>query len=202
MTGNSEGYSYLLGENAMNDTDNQQKRDRDFGWLIGILEGEGCFTIQSRKNRNSTSYTPLIQITNTNPDIILKAKRILADLKIPCYIYLQKQGHYKLCYRIVTLGIMRVKKLLDTLLPYIECRTDQAGTLMAFVDSRLGKPRGAEISDLESNWIDRLHQLNRPYLFSETARSPLEIPEKIQSELAGNSKAVDYHKQRLLSEVA
>jgi len=201
MTGNSKGHGYLLGEKIMNDIDNQQKRLMEIGWLVGIIEGEGCFTIQKRQNKKSMSYTPLIQITNINPEIILKASRIIKELQIPCYIYLQKQGDYKLCYRIVTLGIMRVKKFLDVITPYIECRQEQLQTLATFVNSRLSRSRGEELNDTELEAISNLSKLNRPYLFSETARSPLEIPEKIQSELAGNSKVANYHKQRLLEEV-
>lgn len=199
MTGNSEGHESLQRKNLMNDTDNQQKRnaDKDLGWLVGVLEGEGCFTIQQRKNKHSTSYTPLVQITNTNPDMILKAKRILTELKIPCYIYLQKQGDYRLCYRVVTLGIKRVKRLLDILEPHIECRSEQARSLQKFVNSRLSRPRGAELTYNEFCSMDKLARLNRPHLFSETARSQ-RIPAKIQSELPGNGKAAkNHHKQRL-----
>src|SRR5438132_1622759 len=172
----------------MNDTDNQQKRLMDINSLAGIIEGEGCFTIQIRDNRGTKSYTPLVQITNTNPLIILKAAKIMKELGLPRYIYLQKQGDYKLCYRIVSLGIKRVKHVLDVIAPYIECRRDQLETLRSFVESKLSHARQALLTSIEQEALDKLRQLNRPYLFSETARMPQELSEMLQSDLSGDTK--------------
>jgi hypothetical protein len=185
MTGNSESYFDLLGETEMNDTDNQQKRLMDIGWLAGIIEGEGCFSLQKKVNRTNTSWTPLIQITNTNQEIIQKSQRIIKDLGLACYVYVQAQKKARICYRVVTLGLKRVQRFLDVIEPHIECRKEQLECLKIWVDSRISRNRGAELNDIEKFAMDRLSRLNRPYLFSETLRLPQET-EMIKSDLHGD----------------
>jgi hypothetical protein len=177
-------------------TDNQQKRlmDKtytqqqllDIGWLSGIIEGEGCFSLQKRANRAKTSWTPLVQITNTNPLIIQKAQRIIKDLGLTCYVYTQAQKRTRICYRVVTLGLQRVDKLLEFIEPYIECRPDQLSCLKIWVKSRLSRERGAEINEIEQFMMDSLSRLNRPYLFSETNTLASESSEMIESDLNGD----------------
>lgn len=175
MAGNSERHNYLLGENIMNDTDNQQKRLMDLGWLSGIIEGEGCFCIQITNGGKNKNYSPLIQITNTNPLIILKAARIIKDLGLPAYVYLQKQGEYRLCYRVVAFGLKRVKKFVDFIAPFIECRKEQLEAMREFVNEKLSHPVQSGLTEKETRALETLQRLNRPYLFSETSCSPQEI---------------------------
>ena len=201
MTGNSEGHDYYLGENIMNDTDNQQKRFMDIGWLVGILDGEGCFSLQKTSGWKGTKYpssSPLIQITNTNPLIILKASKIIRELGLASRVYLQKQKECRLCYRIVVIGMKRVQRFLEFMLPYMECRREQAETLMKYVESRLSKGIREPYNQYEQELSDTLAKLNRPYLFSETVRIPQETAEKIQSELSGNSEAALWFRQQFI----
>lgn len=163
-----------------------QQRLIDIGWLAGIIEGEGCFTLQKRANRAKTSWTPLVQITNTNPLIIQKAQRVLKDLGLGCYVYTQAQKRYRICYRVVTLGLKRVQRLLQVVEPYIDCRKEQLESLKVWVNSRLSRERGAEINDLEQFVMNRLSQLNRPYLFPETNTLASVDSEKIESDLHGD----------------
>ena len=203
MTGNSESHNYLLGENVMNETDNQQKRFMDIGYLIAIIDGEGCFSLQKTsgwKGKRYPSCSPLVQVTNTNPLIILKTARIIKEFGLACRVYLQKQSGHKLCYRVVVLGMKRVQKFLDFIMPYMECRVDQASTLQKYVDSRLSKGIREPYNEYEQHLSDTLARLNRPYLFSETVRMPQDIAEKIQSELTGNSKAAQWFKQQYFSD--
>lgn len=180
----------------MNEIDNQQKRLMDISWLAGILEGEGCFTVQTRTivpkrkgGMRMPSYTPLIQVTNTNELIIEKTQRIMKELGIGCYVYLQKQSGYRSCYRVVVLGLKKCQTFLNIMKPYIECRKPQADCLDAFIQARLQVVRGTPFGRTETIAIEQLKKLNRPYLFSETERLPLEMA-KIQSELSGDIEAM------------
>jgi hypothetical protein len=173
MTGNSEGCPDYLGETRTDDTDNQQKRvtDLDLGWLAGIIEGEGCFYLQATHNRKQTAYSPQIFITNTNERIIAKAERIIKALGLACYIYLQKQGSYRNCWKVAVMGMKRVQRFIHILYPYIECRREQLECLKTFTEERLSKIRTAPYGEKELWAIECLHKLNRPYLFPETNTS-------------------------------
>lgn len=189
MAGKSEDQSDLLGETRLSDTDNQQKRLTDVGWLAGILEGEGCFSLQRKINGTKLSLTPLVQITNTNLLIIDKAQRIVKDLGLACQVYVQKQRAARICYRVVVLGMKRVKRFLDVIDPFIECRREQLECLKAYVNLRLSKAPKAPLERDELELLNKLHVLNRPYLFPETARLPLPTVEMIQSVLRGDTQA-------------
>lgn len=185
MTGTSEGHFNLLGKIKMNDTDNQQKRLMDIGWLAGIIEGEGCFSLQGWKagKRTQRSASPLIQISNTNPLIIQKAQRIIKDEGLPCYVYAQLGKRVTACYRVVIMGLKRAQKFLNFIIPYLDCRKDQAEFLQKWTDSRLSRPPRSPWNDFETFCADQLCRLNRPYLFSETKCLPLEhIIHRVQDE--------------------
>jgi hypothetical protein len=50
----------------------------DFFWLVGLIEGEGCFTLV-RRNENTTymKHYVRIVITMTDEDVIARAARIM-----------------------------------------------------------------------------------------------------------------------------
>lgn len=168
MTGNSESQPDLLGETGVDDTDNQQKRLMDLHWLAGIIEGEGCFTVQRKLNRNKPSYTPRIQITNTNLLILNKAERIIKENGLTSFFYLQKQKDCRPCYVVIVLGLKRVKRFIDVIDPFIECRRPQMETLQKYIEGRLSKPEKSPLDEQDLALADQLYRLNRPYLFSET----------------------------------
>jgi len=61
--------------------------DLDIGWLAGIIDGEGNFTIRVRENKEvsrglGVRIQPQLTIVNTNEKIIRKVERILDDFGI------------------------------------------------------------------------------------------------------------------------
>jgi hypothetical protein len=42
----------------------------ELGWVVGLLEGEGCFTIKKGKRKNGFSCTPAVRVVSTDGDVI------------------------------------------------------------------------------------------------------------------------------------
>ncbi len=84
-----------------------EKLSFDIGWLIGIIDGEGCFCLDQKRNP-SLKFYPRIQITNTNLLIIQKAKRILSDAGLTCYSYTRIPKVGKTYFRLEVVGLKRV----------------------------------------------------------------------------------------------
>lgn len=122
--------------------DNQQVTATPFeiGYLIGILEGEGCFVIVKRITKSSYTLSPVIEVYNTNEAIIESFVSIMFKLNLPCYVETrQRSKNWKPIKQIRITGLQRVYNVLSTLMPYIKCRKDQAEILFKFCKSRLEK---------------------------------------------------------------
>lgn len=50
---------------------------RDFEWLAGLFEGEGCFGVYHRKDRPPTNTAVRMRVAMTDEDVIAKAARLL-----------------------------------------------------------------------------------------------------------------------------
>lgn len=58
---------------------------KEIAWLAGLLEGEGCFHLESHVKVSKQKYksgvrisvTPLIRLSSTDKDVIVRAKYIL-----------------------------------------------------------------------------------------------------------------------------
>ena len=50
--------------------------DFDKGWLVGLIEGEGCFVLSEDKRRPGT-YTVKIQVESTDHDVIFRLEKLL-----------------------------------------------------------------------------------------------------------------------------
>ena len=129
---------------------NQQERlgDLDLGWLVGVLESEGCLRIQrSNRRRKKIYYGVMVTITNTNPTMIEEAHRILKQAEIGHHVkWLQLDTLQK--YRVkarkpvahVSIwGCGRVGRLLDVVGNQWRSRQEEAALLQAFVDGPLPK---------------------------------------------------------------
>lgn len=137
-----------------------ERQEFDRGWLIGILDGEGCFTLNAKGDWKNRAYFPVIQITNTNLLIIQKAKRIIE--KIPVGVYLESKvpsNGNKTYYRLNIQGMKRVNTFLKWSIPFMECRVEQAKTLFAFTESRLLNERKPTTEE-ETQLVLKLRTLN------------------------------------------
>lgn len=145
---------------------NQQERQLfDIGWLVGILDGEGCFSLckfKTGRKKQSDYIFPQIIIASTSPEITTKAQEILARLEISSHIvyYPSKKATQKAYWSIRVTGIKRIKRFMDVLFNYLECRKAQAKVLKDFVELRIAKPLRAPY-DVEDEMVDAIKLLNQ-----------------------------------------
>lgn len=137
-------------------------KTNDIHWLIGIIEGEGCFnlSLKKKKGKSARAYHPRIQITNTNLTMIEECKRILSENGLSCYFYCNLPVNKKPYYRLEVAGFKRVKRFYGVFLPFFRSRKEQVVKLLEYVDLRLSKYPHAPISDEEHTIAKELYILN------------------------------------------
>lgn len=119
---------------------NQQVTDFEFGWLSGIIDGEGCFTM-SKGSRGS--YNVGFKLVNTNLEIISKFCEILRKLRIEYHIYdAHRSGNQRPAKRVEINGPEKLRKALEILLPYLTAKKEQAILLSEYLQTKLNTPHG------------------------------------------------------------
>lgn len=144
--------------------DNPQVTDFELGWLIGIIDGEGCFSLNENKSWGGkyTYIIPSITIVNTKDEIIDKASSILKRLGIPTYVGIMTRAkHQKSAKRVVVNGYKRIEKFLQVLSKYFECRKSQVNCLVKYVALRNTKPEAAPLDVAEWEIYLELRELNK-----------------------------------------
>jgi len=129
----------------------------DLGWLIGIIDGEGCFSLD--KNNDGSSYVAKISIANTDPKIIVNADRILTKLGVEYGHYQYKLKSEKILTQIIVGRSENVRYLLRLVLPFMECRREEAIVLNKFCKTRITKGKRSLYSRDEHRLYKKLKQL-------------------------------------------
>ncbi len=152
--------------------DNPQVTEFEIGWLIGIFDGEGCYTLAKTTRHGSATITPGIKFVNTNFEIVEEVCKILTAVGVGHYVYNSwRTKNQKAGKRIEILGLLRIKKFFDIFFSKMRCRIDQAKILKEFVDLRLSKAKRSPYADDEYSMYFLLRDLNkRGPGTSETAR--------------------------------
>lgn len=120
--------------------DNQQVTDFELGWLSGIIDGEGCFSMSPG---SKGSYNVGIKLVNTDMKIIDKICEILRKLNLSYHIYdSTRAANQRPAKRVEINGVMRIEKALKVLLPYIMAKKHQAEVMYDYVVLRLATPYG------------------------------------------------------------
>ena len=118
--------------------ENQQVSSFELGWLCGVIESEGNFSIYKWTRRKTINYQPWMGIMNTDKMMIEKANELLKRLKIAYYIGKpRKLPKRKFCYQIRISGYKRIKRLLDLIGNLLITKRDRAIILKKFVEKRL-----------------------------------------------------------------
>ena len=111
----------------------------NIGWLVGILEGEGCFSL-ARGMKGKRYFNVTVSIINTDILIISECKKIIdgitgGNCKIRKH---SKPSQFKQCYKLVVEGFDIVKKLLQVVTPYIiGNKKPEANLILDFVTRRI-----------------------------------------------------------------
>ncbi len=108
-------------------------------WLAGIVDGEGCFTIFNKtvKHRSgNTGITPSanISISNSSTKILGECEQILNDLGVK---FTQCRSHndtIRIVRRISIRNYSAIVLLINTILPYMIGKKEQAEVMCEFVE--------------------------------------------------------------------
>ena len=152
--GKSQEPKVLFKQKSNGLTDNQQER-RTFqlGWLIGLVEGEGCITLSRgavTKTKFGTKIQPYMSITNTNDQLMQRAVEVIKELDLPFHLAMRKG-----VIRIEIYGQGRVKKWLTLITPYLVGKKEQAKLVLKFIA-------------LREKVIEK-HPFHKPYSLEEVA---------------------------------
>jgi hypothetical protein len=160
-------YMPYMSDNSQDGTiGNQQERlFFNIGYLIGIIDGEGCYQFGKKYEYKGYSiYAPRITIFNNNIHIIEQTIRILKELDITHNLWKTKmhgkdksQG-----YRIEIAEVKRVKKFTDLILKYPSGKHERAKLLNDYCNFRLSIPWGKRKSYVaeEKVFFDKLREMN------------------------------------------
>jgi len=73
-------------------------REVDLAWLAGIIDGEGCLSLDLKLAGNGKPYlSAKVRVINTDVRMIQKCARVYIDLNVVFYysIHRRTQAHYK-----------------------------------------------------------------------------------------------------------
>jgi hypothetical protein len=152
-----------------------------YGYLAGIIDGEGCITIGAGKKETCTNYNALVLVQNTS--------KVLIDWLQSNFggqIYLSKKATEKTkeawMWRITKQKDIEI--FLLSILPYLIIKREQAKVLLKFV--RL--ERTAPVESRQKAY-DEIRALNVRGKSVTTNMQEIEKSIKIESELNGDVKS-------------
>ena len=151
-------------------------------WLAGIIDGEGCITISTDKQKFFRTY---ITVNNNNPYLIQRVGEILSELNIKFYYLLKKRNNPKhketLVINITGLGSCR--KLIENIFLYLVGKKEQAEIMLKYINSRKGKMelKGTHnpYSKEEIELVKKIKELNHKDYFLQRLQRKAHQPLKI-----------------------
>ena len=153
-----------------------------FGYLAGILDGEGCLTIGAGQKETCTNYNSIIVVSNTNKGLV---DWLQTKFGGSVYLCRKQQGNQKEAYMWRVLKKKEIELLLLATLPYLVIKREQAKLLLEFV--RL--PR-MNANDKRADLYNRLKKLNARGVSRETNTQELsDLDNMIESELHGDMQS-------------
>lgn len=150
-----------------------------FGYLAGILDGEGCITVGAGQKNTCVNYNSILVVQNTSKPLIDWLQQ-----KFGGSVYLSKKSTAKTkeAYMWRVLKKKDIEILLLATLPYLVVKREQAKLLLEFV--RLS--REAQ-SDTRRHLYERLRKLNSRGASVTTNTQDMDDPSiKIESELCSD----------------
>lgn len=150
----------------------------DLAWLGGIIDGEGCLCLSRRRRKNAINYKPYILISNCDLALVEEVSRILKLAKIGHWIIWRDpkkatatRPSIRMMGQITIQGYKRCKQALEVLTPSIRAKSDQAETLMEYINYRLmnGWPGKFTYSSVDDEYYTKMGQLKKKGA-SETIR--------------------------------
>jgi hypothetical protein len=131
--------------------DNQQATDLEFGWLAGIIDGEGYLGFSTCNSKGYFVITPHMHICNTDEAIVLRAQEILNKLNISTYVRHSNPNLYqnvrysncKISYRVQVKRLKHMQKLMTVIIPHLTgIKQERGKMILEFCNSRISKITG------------------------------------------------------------
>lgn len=151
---------------------NQQERlSTQLAWLAAIVDGEGTICITESKK----SYTPVLRVSNQDPNIIYTMTDILKQLQVPYHV---SEGTNKTSspWLAVTIqGLKRLQRFLPLLIPYLTGKKEEAELTQQFIDSRLtkGKRSTHPYTEEEHELYRRVKLLKKDRILRDYTPNPM-----------------------------
>lgn len=145
--------------------DNQQGRFRDIGWIVGFVDGEGCFSISIFKNKTTKNGLQIF------PEfVVTQGEKSLDSLKFieeffgcgKIFINHRKDNHNENLYRFC---VRNIKDLSQKIIPFFE--TNQLKT--------------AKIKDFEAFKKVVLLMLNKEHLTQNGFNKIIDIKQNLKT---------------------
>lgn len=128
------------------------RREVDLAWLAGIIDGEGCLTVDLKMADNGKMYLmPKIRVINTDVRMIQKCARIYVDLGVVFYYNINKKRkeHYKDQTAIIVSSQGSSVKVLKAIIPYLGNKQEIAGVMLEIIELVQAFPKGGNTSSYD-----------------------------------------------------
>lgn len=171
------------------------RREVDWAWLAGIIDGEGNLNYYSQVHQNGRSYSrPQIRVANTDVRMIAKVSRILHSEDIIFSYSINQQGKngkkYKPQMVIQIASSEACLKIVDKILPYLANKKEQAIAFCDLIKYVKNFPQGGytvSYNYLEDDGYKKLYEKFRreftwhidPSTITRRAREPLSLGDMI-----------------------
>lgn len=119
-----------------------QATEAELGWFAGMLEGEGCISFFRQIRKKHDQLHLMVQITNTDINIIDKLIEILNKCEISWYVREKKvySKKHSQCWFIECRQQEMLRKTLETFIPYMHgAKKAKAKLLLSFLNKRFEK---------------------------------------------------------------
>jgi len=136
--------------------DNQQERLFELGWLVAMIEGEGniSLTWSKKKSNKFIQMAPRVQISNNDILVIEKAKKIINDFGVGCYM-----NYHKKTYHLSVCGMKRTNALLEIIKDHMLGKKSRAELLFEYTGYRL-ETKNAPYTNTDKEYFLKMRQLN------------------------------------------
>ncbi len=127
-------------------------READLAWLAGIIDGEGCISLDVKKAINEKFYImPKVRIINTDVRMIQKASRIYSALNVVYYynINRKRKEHYKDQLAIIISSQGSSLKILSAILEFLANKQEIAKKMIAVLEFVRSYPKGGNTSSYD-----------------------------------------------------
>jgi hypothetical protein len=133
-------------------------READLAWLAGIMDGEGCLSLNMKVAHNGKRYLqPKIRVFNTDVRMIQKIARIYCAENVVFFYALGRRikPHYKDQLAIIVSSQGSCRKVLKMVLPYLANKKHTAEAMLYVLSHVQSLPKGGNTvaHDYESDGV-------------------------------------------------